>query len=196
MIQKKAGLVFSCVIAVLLVLVLGGCATNQGAKQEEAVKAPEPVFVPLKSGYGEIFVMEIDASPDLKKEYGEPIKECRSVLISSLLTKNKYRRVEAGNSGDRYNRKTALLVRLKLNDMRIASFGSRFWGGAWAGNSFMNMHMTLVDALTKKIVREEDFNSGNSAWAAAWNFGASDRSLPSDMGMLMAEYIEKVVPAK
>ena len=59
-----------------------------------------------------------------------------------------------------------------------------------------NMHMKLVDASTKNVVREEYFNSANSAWAAAWNFGASDRSLPSDMGKIMADYIVKVVPGR
>lgn len=54
----------------------------------------------------------------------------------------------------------------------------------------------MMDASTREIVREEDFNSTNNSWAAAWNFGASDRSLPSDMGHIMADYLEKAVPLK
>ena len=59
----------------------------------------------------------------------------------------------------------------------------------------MNMRMSLVDGSTQKILREEAFDSSNNVWAASWNFGATDRSLPSDMGKIMAEYLEQVVPA-
>ena len=59
----------------------------------------------------------------------------------------------------------------------------------------MHTRMSLVDASTQNILREEEFNSANSVWAASFNWGATDRSLPSDMGKIMAEYLEKVVPA-
>lgn len=59
----------------------------------------------------------------------------------------------------------------------------------------MNVHMTLVEAATQNILREEDFNSANSSWAAARTMGGTDRSLPSDMGKIMGDYIEKAVPA-
>lgn len=108
----------------------------------------------------------------------------------------KYRNVKPGHGGASCDGNSCLLVKIKLNDMRIASFSARFWGGILAGNSYMSMHMRLVDAATQKVVREEAFNSANSVWVATWNFGASDRSLPSDMGKIMAAYIATVVPDK
>lgn len=196
MMLKKTGFIFGCVFAAILTLSLGGCATGKSAEQTEPAKAQAPVVTPLNKGYSEIFVSEVETTPALKQDYEVAIAECRSVLISSLLAKNKYKRVEPAKSGETFKGKTALLVKLRINDMRIASSAARMWGGVFAGNSFMNIHMTLVDAGTKAVVREEDFNSTNSAWAAAWNFGASDRSMPTDMGKIMADYIEKAVPAK
>jgi len=64
-----------------------------------------------------------------------------------------------------------------------------------AGSSYMYIRMTLVDAETQKVVRDEDFNSTNNVFAAAWTFGSTDRSLPSDMAEIMADYIDKAVPA-
>jgi hypothetical protein len=52
----------------------------------------------------------------------------------------------------------------------------------------------IIDAVTKKEVRKKELNSSNNAWAAAWVMGSSDRSLPSDMGKIIAEYILSVVP--
>jgi hypothetical protein len=193
--SKRVGPLFNFVFAVFLIIALSGCATGKSAQQEESEKAQAPAVTPLNRGYSDIFVFEIETTPALKKDYEEAIKECQSVLITSLLMKNKYKRVEPGKSGEKQTGKTALLAKMKVSDMRIASSSARIWGGALAGSSYMNIRMTLVDAATQDVVREEDFNSTNNAWAAAWNMGASDRSLPSDMGKIMAEYIEKVVPA-
>jgi hypothetical protein len=100
--------------------------------------------------------------------------------------------VEPANSNETYG-SSALLIKIKVIDMRIASFGARFWAGALAGSSYMNMRMQLMDAGTGTLVRDADFNSTNSAWAASWNFGSSDRSLPIDMAEIMADYLDKAV---
>ncbi|MDD5204968.1 MAG: hypothetical protein PHS17_06080, partial [Desulfobacterales bacterium] len=175
MIQKKFRFVFGLVLAALFAISIGGCATGKSAEQSEPEKAPAPapaaVMTPLSRGYSDIFVFEMDASQALKNDYAEPIKETQSVLVTSLLMKNKYKKVEPARSGETYKGRNGLLVKLKLNDMRITSAAARFWGGAFAGNSFMNIHMTLVVAATQSTVRAEDFNSFNNAWAASWNLG-------------------------
>ena len=51
----------------------------------------------------------------------------------------------------------------------------------------------FVDAETQKVVREEDFNSANNPFAAAWTFGATDRHMADDMAEIIAEYIAKAV---
>jgi len=193
MIRKKVGPLLSHILAALMVIALGGCATSQTSSQEQ-VAAQAPPVTPLENPYGEIIVYEIETTPVLKKDYEEALRDCQSTLISSLLKRNKYKRVEAANGNETYG-KPALLVKLKVSDMRIASGAARFWGGALAGSSYMYIRMKLVDGETQKVVREEDFNSTNNAFAAAWTFGASDRSLPSDMAEMMANYIDKAVPA-
>ena len=35
-----------------------------------------------------------------------------------------------------------------------------------------------------------------NSWAAAWIIGDTDKSLPSDMGHILGEYIATVVPAR
>lgn len=193
MIRKKVGPVLGCILAVLAVVALGGCATSQEGKQAESTVQAPPV-APLAKPYGEIFVYEIETTPALKSDYAEALKDCQSTLVIALLRKNKYKKVESARSSETYG-KPALLVKMRVSDMRIASFGARFWGGALAGSSFMNIRMALVDAETQQTVREEDFNSSNNAFAAAWMMGSNDRSLPADMAEIMAAYIDKAVQA-
>ncbi len=190
----KMKTIFLLVICILMGATLIGCETGKNTKVAEPVNKPIETVRPLNKSYQEIVVFEPEISSALKKDYGQEIFTCQGTLITELQMKKKYLKVEPGFDDKQYNRNSCLLVKIKINDMRIASFGARFWGGVFAGNSYMYMHMKLIDAATKKVAREEYFNSNNNPWAATWNFGSTDRSLPSDMGKIMAEYIATVAP--
>lgn len=178
-------------LTIIMIIVLTGCATKSGGKKMEGTDNTPPVPA-LETPYNQIFVCDIETTPALMKDYNEALQACQSTLISSLLKMNKYEKVEAAKFNDTYQKAT-LLVKLKISDMRIASTGARIWGGVFAGRSYMYIHMTLVDTETQKVVREEDFNSTNNAFAAAWSFGATDRNMPVYMAEIMAEYIAKAV---
>nr|WP_320191363.1 hypothetical protein [uncultured Desulfobacter sp.] len=189
--QIRGPVILVYFIIAIVIVGLGGCATSGGGKQENSV-AQSPPVTPLEKHYGEIIVYELETTPVLKKDYEQALKDCQSTLISSLLKRNKYKKVEAAKSTVTYD-SAALLVKIKVSDMRIASFGARFWGGAFVGNSYMYMRMKLLDAETGEIVRDKDFNSTNNSIAATWSFGANDRSLPTDMAVIMADYLDKAV---
>ncbi|MBN2590200.1 MAG: DUF4410 domain-containing protein [Sedimentisphaerales bacterium] len=189
--HKSVWAVLVYTIIAFIIVGLSGCATSGGGEQKESAVQSPPVQ-PLEKHYSELIIYEIETTPELKNDYKQELKDCHSTLISSLLKRNKYKRVEAVNSNETYG-SSALLVKIKVSDMRITSFAARFWVGGMAGNSYMNMRMMLVDAETGDLVRDEDFDSTNSAVAAAWNFGASDRSLPTDMAEIMADYLDKAV---
>ncbi len=195
MIRKELRPVLGRILAVLIIVVaLGGCATSPSGKQGESSVQSSPVAL-LEKPYSEIYVCEIETTPVLQKDYAEELKYCQATVIESLLKKNKYSKVAAANGSETYD-KPALLVKIKVSDMRIASFGARFWVGAMAGSSYMNMRMKLVDAQTQQVVRDEDFASANNAMGATWSFGASDRGMPFYMGDIIADYIAKAVPAQ
>jgi hypothetical protein len=39
-------------------------------------------------------------------------------------------------------------------------------------------------------------STANNPWGASWTYGGSDRSLPTDMGMIIGEYIAAITTAK
>jgi len=82
----------------------------------------------------------------------------------------------------------------KVLDMRIASGAARFWGGAFAGTSFMNIYIKLTDAFSGKIIHQKIITTEGNPIAAAWSFGASDRNLPYDMGKIVGEYLFTIIP--
>jgi hypothetical protein len=189
--RKSVWAVFVYTNIAFIVVGLCGCASSGGGKQEESA-VQTPTVQPLEKKYSELIIYEIETTPELKKDYEQELKDCQTTLVNYLLEKNKYKRVESVKNNETYG-SSALLVKIKVSDMRIASFASRFWVGAMAGSSYMNIQMNLVDAVTGNSVRDMDFNSTNSAVAASWNLGATDRSLPANMAETMADYLDKAV---
>jgi hypothetical protein len=68
------------------------------------------------------------------------------------------------------------------------------WGGAFAGSSEMILKMKLIDASTGVVVREKELSTSNNLWAASWSGGSSDRSLPIDLGRMVADYLVSIQP--
>ena len=59
----------------------------------------------------------------------------------------------------------------------------------------MDVLLELRDANSEEVLHKKVLSTTNSAFGAAWTFGASDKSLPSDLGTLMGEYIFRIVPS-
>lgn len=148
---------------------------------------------PLDEKYEVVLLQKVDIDPKLEADYPTAAEEYRGSLLADLREKNRFKEVDKGenNSG-----KGALLVKSKITNLRIASAAARFWGGAWAGASEMAVELKFVDSKTGNVVREKVLTSANNPWAAAWTFGGSDRSLPSDMGKIVSAYILAITPEK
>lgn len=152
-----------------------------------------PMRAPLKADYDNIIFRNFECNAQFRKDYPYAPMSCKESIISQLQSKKAYQHVT-----DDTNKKLSeknVLVDMKIVDMRIASGSARFWGGAFAGNSFMDVLLELRDADTEEVVHQKVLSTSNNAFGAAWNFGASDRSLPSDFGTLIGEYIFRIVPS-
>ena len=152
-----------------------------------------PKVEPLKTEYYNIIIRSLECNDQIKRDYSYAPVSCKAFIISQLKSKNAYQHVSEDMTKG-FPGKT-ILADMKIVDMRIASGAARFWGGAFAGNSFMDVLLELKDADTKEVVHRTILSTSNNAFAAAWNMGSSDRSLPSDLGTLIGEYIFRVVPS-
>jgi hypothetical protein len=177
------------IILIFAFIALTSCAGRNAAPG----KPDGPVEVQLDKVYENIVVSEFNAASDIKEDYPDAASECQASMISALLMKNVYKSITVQGAETVFKDRT-LLVKVEIKEMRIVSWAARFWLGAMVGSSYMDMDIMLIDAVTKKEVRKKELNTSNNAWAAAWVMGSSDRSLPSDMGKIIAEYILSVVP--
>jgi hypothetical protein len=181
--------------ALLLVGLLTACGGQSQGTQSETPEAAEPFAdeSPLDKAYERVVVAPYTASEEVKRDYGEALEESHAALMAALIKQGRFHRVnkELKSAPD-----GSLIVQTHVPEMRIVSGAARFWGGAFAGSSNMVLDLQLVDAESNAVVREKRIESGNNAFAAAWTYGSSDRSLPTDMGIIVAEYLSKVVPTK
>ena len=151
-----------------------------------------PTRTPLEVKFDNIIFRSFESTDQFKKDYPYACETCKASIISQLQSKKAYENVT-----DDVNQSLSgksVFVDMKVVDMRIAGTQARIWGGAFAGNSFMDVLLELRDANSKEVVHKKVLSTTNSATAAAWSFGASDRSLPSDLGTLIGEYIFRIVP--
>lgn len=183
----------------LSLILLTACAGGGGAKkaetQPQAGSQPEAVDPPLTKKYSGIVVFEFEMTPQVKQDYPDAARECQVNVITALQMQNAFNSVAPHRPGKTYADGT-LLIKAQIKDMRLVSTGARIWGGAFAGSSHMNLDVRFIDAGTNKEVRKKEMSSATNAWAAAWTSGSSDRSLPADMGKIIADYIMAVVPRK
>jgi hypothetical protein len=211
--MKPYRIIFFHVLTVVFLLSLFACAgpskqqtqtsKEQPGTESKVVQGVEkiqlesmdniPKMAPLKAAYDNIILRSFECSTQIKKDYPHAAIFCKESIISQLKSKKTYRHV-TDDTNKKFSGKS-ILADMKIVDMRITSGAARMWGGAFAGNSFMDVLLELRDADTKKVVHQKVLSTSNNAFGAAWSGGSSDRSLPSDLGTLIGEYIFRIVPS-
>lgn len=123
---------------------------------------------------------EIASDPG-KARYAKLLEQkLRSELLPLLASWEK--------KGDGSGRK--LLVQPTLVRLRIIGGGSRFWGGAWAGDSQIDLDLKLIEADTAKDIGLTRVNLGVGGMAGAWSVGATDRNLLEYVVATTRQYLE------
>ncbi len=182
MIRKDRQIIFIIVISCITMLM--SCASYR----TEVVKISDDE---LKSNlyYENIIFKKFTISDSIPKipDIDLAINECELVAINTLEKRNTFKTIKK-DDGTIPSEKS-LLVEGTLTDFRVVSGAARLWAGAMAGRSHMKIYVKLIDASSGAVVAEKELVGVPSGLGAAYSFGASDRKLPMQMGILIAEYI-------
>ncbi|MHB9097754.1 MAG: SH3 domain-containing protein [Syntrophales bacterium] len=142
--------------------------------------------------YDRIVFQQFEYDPQIEADYPGAVAECEKSAFEAVISKKIFASAVKETTG--LKQAGALLVKAKITNLRIVSTGARMWGGAFAGSSEMSLRMQLIDAAAGTVVREKELSTNNNPWAASWTGGSSDRSLPTDLGKMVAEYLGSIQP--
>ena len=151
-----------------------------------------PMRAPLKESYNNIVFRNYDCSEQFQKDYPDALVHCKEAIISQLNSKRNY--LSVTDNAKESGAGKSLLIDMKIIDMRIVSKSARLWGGVMAGASYMDVMLEMWDADTNQSVHKKHLYSYSNPFGSFYTDGASDRNLPSDMGVLIGEYIFRIVP--
>ncbi len=169
--------------------------TESGIEKQELASIEDMVAgPPLTAKYDNIVIGSFTSSKQIHTDYPEAASDCEMYMVKQLKSKNSYKNV-TDEDGKTFPGKTAV-VTLKIIDMRITSGAARMWGGVFAGSSSMEVLLQIRDAGSDIVLHEKILATSNSSWAASYSGGSSDQSLPADFGVLIGEYLSKVIPAR
>ncbi len=169
--------------------------TESGVEKQELASIEDMVAgSPLTAKYDNVIIGSFTSSEQIQTDYPEAAADCEKQVVKQLKSRNSYKNVTE-EDGKTFPGKTAV-VNLKIIDMRITSGAARMWGGVFAGSSFMEVLLQIRDAGSDTVLHEKILTTSNNAWAASYSGGSSDVSLPSDFGVLIGEYLSKVIPTK
>ncbi len=193
--RDKKIVLMTAILFTVTLLLAGSGDISRAADQNPAISGePEVKEIPLDRKYGKLVFEKFAADPQLEADYPGSVAECEASAVSAVKAMNLFRQVDMAKDGAKYA--DALRVRTKVTNLRIVSGAARFWGGAFAGASDMTLQLELVDAASGKVLRQKELSTSNNPFAASWTFGKTDRSLPSDLGNMVAQYIAAIQPPK
>jgi hypothetical protein len=181
----------SLLVAVLFPLfAFLACGGGSAVKSDAGL----PAETPLEKKYDKIVFKKFQVDPKTEADYPGVVAECENTAITAIKSKNIFDLVEMENAGTKYT--DALIVKTRIIDLRIVSGSARFWFGASAGGSEMSLLMELIDASTGNVVRKKALSTGSNPFASVMTGGGTDRSVSSDLGKMIGEYISLIQPNK
>ena len=175
-------------ILVFVIAFLTACAANPEKVQAVADAESARLTPPTKplSSFAEYEFRPMMFSSAIEEEKGklEEAQEFEQNLNEKLLPLlESWRVASSEGSSDR------LSIETELTGLRIISGGARFWAGAYAGNSFIDMDLRLVDTGTGDEIANVRIRRNAGAMSGAWSFGKSDQNLDEYVVSIIYDYL-------
>lgn len=174
--------------AVVILVLLAGCAANPEKLQDVGVAEASRMTKPSKplASFASYEIRPMTLSDQVRGEQGRvdqaAILEQKISRILEPLFGNWSRSEAPERSGTLY-------VATHLVSLRIVSGGARFWAGGFAGDSQIDLDLTLTDSGTGEIIAKSRVARGAGGIAGAWSIGKSDRNLHDYIAAIVYEYL-------
>ena len=159
----------------VLCIILSGCAASPEKLDSVGKTGAAQMVPPLRrfSSYASyelkpmVLGPAVQVAPEKVKAAGELEKTLRAKLQPLL---EQWNAASSDRSG-------TLVIEPQLASLRIISGGARFWAGAFAGESNIDMDLAVTDQGTGQQIAKPRITLKADAMAGAWSVGKSDQNL-------------------
>jgi hypothetical protein len=165
-------------LVLLIALSSFGCASsgsNAEKRRQIAIQEVSRMMQPSRKlgGFAQYELKPLTMSPEVRENekkvaYAEKLEEMIEVKISPLL--DEWRSSGRSSTG-------TLAIQPEVARLKIVSGGARFWAGAWAGTSQVDLTLKLIDQASGEIIASPRIDRSSDAMAGAWSGGATDQNL-------------------
>ena len=175
-------------VLVFFIALLTACAADpekvQAVADVESAKLDRPTR-PLSS-FSAFELNPMVFSVAIKEEEGklEEAQEFEQNLNDKLLPL-----LESWNAASNQGSSGALSIETELTGLRIVSGGARFWAGAFAGDSFIDMDLRLVDKGTGEEIANVRIQRNAGAMGGGWSIGKTDQNLDEYIVTIIYDYL-------
>lgn len=175
-------------MAVFFVLfLLVSCVGTQNQQDQAAA----PSVKKLDKHYDTLLFSPFTANAEIATDYPQAAKELQHSMMTTLQMEKQFKKIDIVSNNPSTDGRT-LIIKVNITDLRIVNGAARFWGGAMAGSSGVELNLQLIDSASQKVIRDEKMSSWNNAFGAAWS--GSDSTLLDDMGKIVAQNIIDSMP--
>jgi hypothetical protein len=182
-------------LAFLAVLTLAaGCASNPSKRQKiiddevSRLRAPE---IPLTS-FGAFEVTPVAMSAEVQEK---PEKVAVATDLGQRLEAQIRPTLDGWAAAAPAPAKgRTLVIQPTVVSLRIVGGGARFWLGAMAGDSTIDVDLQLIDKATGKAIAKERIAKSSGGMSGAWSMGTTDKNLTQYVIDIANAYLVKYHP--
>lgn len=173
-------------IAVILAVALAGCAADPAKVEVVAEQEANRLAAPSRplSEFGSYELAPMSMADEIRSEAGklEEAQEFEGNLKAKIRPLLEEWNGKAAGSDK-------LLVKVELVGLRVVSGGARFWAGAFAGDSFVDVNLVLEAAESGEKISNVRVYRDADAMTGAWSIGKSDQNLDEYVVSIIHEYL-------
>ena len=177
--------------ALIIVVVAGfmaACAADPAKVQavaEQESSRLEKAAKPL-SGFAEFELRPLTFTDGIMREEGklEEAREFEANLVAKLSPLLEEWNA-AGNSGA----DGKLGIKIHIEGLRIVGGANRFWAGAFAGDSFIDLDLQLIDETAGAAISKVRIYRDADAMSGGWSVGKSDQNLDDYIVSIVHQYL-------
>ena len=177
-------------IGLVAMLVLAGCAATPEKLQSVASSESARLLPPSKplASFARFELLPMVLSPAVTMEEGK-VEEAKD--LENRLKEFVQPMLDRWNAVPKSDQSGTLLIEPRLASLKVVSGGARFWAGAFAGNSNIDLDLVLVEKETGQQIASPRIKIENDAFTGAWSIGASDQNLKDYIAHTVGKYLSE-----